>query len=53
MQPAVSQTPEMQARFAEMGLIPINNTPEEARDLFRREFLVWKDVIEKADIRLE
>lgn len=50
---AVSETPEMQARFAEMGLIPINNTPEEARALFRREFLVWKDVVEKADIRLD
>ena len=50
---AVSDTPEMKAKFAEMGLIPINNTPEEARALFRREFLVWKDVVEKADIRLE
>jgi tripartite-type tricarboxylate transporter receptor subunit TctC len=49
----VVMMPDMIARFADMGLRPIGNTPEEARALFRREFLVWKEVIEKADIRLE
>ena len=29
------------------------NTPEEARAMFRREAVVWREVIEKAQIRLE
>jgi tripartite-type tricarboxylate transporter receptor subunit TctC len=46
-------SPDIVARFADMGLRPIGNTPEEARALFRREFLVWKEVVEKADIKLD
>lgn len=50
---AVSETPDMRARFADMGLTPINSTPEEARAIFRREFLVWKAVVEGANIHLD
>ncbi len=49
----VIYSPEILARFKDMGLRPIGNTPEEARAMFRREALVWKEVIEKADIRLD
>lgn len=50
---AVVHSPDMEARFKDMGLRSIGNTPEEARALFRREYLVWKEVIEKADIHLD
>ncbi len=50
---AVVKSPDMEAKFADMGLRPIGNTPEEARALFRREYAVWKEVIESAHIRLE
>jgi len=50
---AVVKSPEMEAKFADMGLRPIGDTPEEARALFRREYLVWKEVVEKAHIQID
>ena len=50
---AVVKSPEMEARFADMGLRSIGNTPEEARALFRREYLLWKEVIDGAHIQID
>ncbi|HTY69150.1 MAG TPA: tripartite tricarboxylate transporter substrate binding protein [Alphaproteobacteria bacterium] len=50
---AVVKSPDMEAKFADMGLRPIGNTPEEARALFRREYLVWKEVVEGAHIQID
>lgn len=50
---AAVKSPDLEAKFADMGLRPIGDTPEEARALFRREYGVWKEVIDKAHIQLD
>jgi tripartite-type tricarboxylate transporter receptor subunit TctC len=50
---AILETPEMQARFAELGADTVGGSPEDFAEHIAAEREKWSKVIEEADIRIE
>ena len=46
-------TPVVRERFTALGLEPSSSTPEEFRDLLRREIPMWHKVAKQANIRVD
>ena len=46
-------TPTLRQRFAAIGAEPTPRTPEEFRDLIRRENTKWAEVIKRSGARIE
>lgn len=44
---AAVKSPELQARFAQMGLIPLTSTPEEAAATLKADYARWGAVVKK------
>ena len=47
------RSPELSARFTELAIIPVGNTPAEAREYLDREVAKWKQVIKTANVKAE
>jgi tripartite-type tricarboxylate transporter receptor subunit TctC len=47
------KTPAIRDRFTASGLEPRSSTPEEFRDIIRREIPIWNKVAKQANIRVE
>ena len=47
------RSPELSARFAELVIIPVGNTPAEARKYLDDEIAKWKQVIKTANVKAE
>ena len=47
------KSPAVRDRFIASGLEPKSTTPEEFRDLIRREIPIWHKVAKQANIKLE
>jgi tripartite-type tricarboxylate transporter receptor subunit TctC len=45
--------PSIRERFSNVGLDAVSNTPEEFRDLIRREVPKWKKIAKQANIQVE
>ena len=43
----------LKERYAAGGLEPLSSTPEEFRDLIRREVPKWKEVARRAKIKVD
>ncbi|MDB5370989.1 MAG: transporter [Roseomonas sp.] len=50
---AAVRSPTITARFQELGITPVGNTPEEFRTFIASETQRWGNVARKADIRVE
>lgn len=49
----ILRSPAMQARIEAEGSVPIGGSPDQLRDTIRDGIALWKDVIHKADIKVE
>ena len=49
----VVQTPELKARFVELGIIPIGSTPAETSTFLKDEIQKWGQVIKTANVKAE
>ena len=47
------KSPAIRERFLAVGLEPVSNTPEEFRDLIRREVPKWKKIAQQAKIQVD
>jgi tripartite-type tricarboxylate transporter receptor subunit TctC len=47
------KTPALRERFTGAGLEPSGSTPEEFRDMIRREIPIWHKVAKQANIKVE
>ena len=47
------KSPVVRERFIASGLEPRSTTPEEFRDIIRREIPIWNKVAKQANIKLE
>jgi tripartite-type tricarboxylate transporter receptor subunit TctC len=47
------KSPAIGQRFAAVGVEPVSDTPEEFRDVLRREIVKWRDVAQKAHVKLD
>ena len=47
------KTPVVRDRFVGAGLEPRSSTPEEFRDIIRREIPLWHKVAKQANIKVE
>lgn len=49
----VVMRPEVKERFAQLGLLPVGNTPAEFGALFERERAVWQKLIQASGVTLD
>lgn len=49
----VVQTPEVKARFIELGIIPVGSTPAETKTFLKDEIQKWGQVIKTANVKAE
>jgi tripartite-type tricarboxylate transporter receptor subunit TctC len=47
------KSPTLRERYAAGGLEPLTSTPEEFRDLIRREVPIWKEVARQAKVKVD
>lgn len=47
------QSPELSARFSDLGIIPVGSTPAEARKFLDDEIASWQKVIKTAGVKAE
>jgi tripartite-type tricarboxylate transporter receptor subunit TctC len=47
------KTPVLRDRFVASGLEPASSTPEEFRDIIRREIPIWHKVAKQAKIKID
>ena len=47
------RSPELSARFVELAIIPVGNTPAEARKYLDDEIAKWRQVIDTANVKAE
>jgi tripartite-type tricarboxylate transporter receptor subunit TctC len=47
------KSPELQARFAQMGLIPLTSTPEEAAATLKTDHARWGAVVKKLGLQVD
>ncbi|MCP3023274.1 Bug family tripartite tricarboxylate transporter substrate binding protein [Cupriavidus basilensis] len=50
---ALIQAPDMQARFAALGLRPVGSTPAQSQAIFAREWPVWKTLVAESGAKLD
>lgn len=50
---AVAQTPEAAAKLAPLGLNPAHATPQALRELVQKEQAKWRDIIKRANIKVD
>jgi len=49
----VVESPELKARFIELGIIPVGNTPAQATAFLKEEIQKWGQVIKTANVKAE
>jgi tripartite-type tricarboxylate transporter receptor subunit TctC len=49
----VVQSPEIKARFIELGIIPVGSTPAETTTFLKDEIQKWGQVIKTANVKAE
>ena len=50
---AVAQTTEASAKLAPLGMSPANSTPQALRELVQKEQAKWREIIKRANIKVE
>jgi tripartite-type tricarboxylate transporter receptor subunit TctC len=45
--------PDVQAKFAEQGLIAIGDTPQQAGDFIKKDVARWKEIVERAGVSVQ
>jgi hypothetical protein len=49
----IAQTTEASARLAPLGMSPANSTPQALRELVQKEQAKWREIIKRANIKVE